>query len=105
MPAEYADHDRERYQGTFWEQVPLPETLPAFERFLTDDDGHLWVQQYRLERESAYFGWVFDPAGRWLREIETPAGGRVTQIGTDFILGVWTDELAGQQVRIIQLVK
>ena len=43
--------------------------------------------------------------GRWLGDIETPPNGRVWDIGNDYVLGVWQDELDVQQVRMYRLVK
>jgi hypothetical protein len=105
MPDAFAADVRERQRGTFWEQIPLPEVLPFYERFRVDDDGNLWVLDYRLERDDPYVWSVFDPDGRWLGEVETPPGGRVTHVGSDFVLGVWTDELDVQQVRLYDLEK
>ena len=43
---------------------------------------------------------VFDPEGRWLGTVETPYGGYIYQIGEDFLLGLWVDELDVEQVRV-----
>ena len=48
---------------------------------------------------------VFDPRGRMLGTIETPGSGRVTEIGEDYLLGIWTDELDVEQVRMYRLYK
>jgi hypothetical protein len=34
-----------------------------------------------------------------------PAPGRVTQIGSDYVLGIWTDDLDVEQVRLYALIK
>lgn len=105
MPPDFAARVRERQQGTFWEQIPLPEVLPFYERFKVDTEGNLWVLDYRLERDDPQVWSVFDAGGRWLGEVETPPGGRVTRFGADSVLGVWTDELDVEQVRIYRLEK
>jgi hypothetical protein len=40
-----------------------------------------------------------------LGQVETPTRGRLLQIGSDFVLGVWRDELDVEQVRLYRLLK
>ena len=78
----------------FLESLPLAEHFPAFSTVLADDTGHLWVREYDLPREEnpAPLWTVFDPEGRVLGFVETPAGLDILQIGEDFILGRVKDE-------------
>ena len=46
---------------------------------------------------------VFDPEGRWMGDIEIPYGGYVYEIGVDYLLGVWVDELDVEQVRLYRI--
>jgi len=48
---------------------------------------------------------VFDPEGRWLGVVETPAGFTMEEVGRDWVLGVSTDELDVQYVEMWGLVK
>jgi len=48
---------------------------------------------------------VFDPGGRWLGEMTLPEGFRVFEIGKDYALGVYRDELGIEHVRMYGLVK
>lgn len=52
-----------------------------------DAGGSLWVAYDRLEGEP-FRAAVFDPEGRWLGDVETSPGGRVWDIGDDYVLGV-----------------
>jgi hypothetical protein len=85
--------------------MPFPETMPAYESaFIVDDVGNLWVPEYKLPTEEP--SWVvFDPQGRFLGVVDGLAGGQVTHIGPDFLVGVWTDELDVEQVRMYRLIK
>lgn len=75
-------------------RIEFPETLPAYTGFLMDADGHLWVRHFAKPGPEGPPTWsVFDPEGRLLGQVETPAGFDVHQIGRDFLVGVWTDEL------------
>jgi hypothetical protein len=85
--------------------MPAPETTPAHgASMIVDDDGNLWVSEYALPTESPSWA-VFDAGGGFLGTVDTPANGFVTQIGADFVLGVWRDELDIQQVRMYRLIK
>lgn len=89
---------------TPFDDIPYPADMPPYEDLRLDGKGNLWVAYYRLEDEPVRWA-VFDPEGRWLGDVETPRGGRVWDIGNDYVLGVWQDELDVQQVRLYRLVK
>ncbi len=105
MPADFATEWKERQAGRFYSKVPLPETLPAYGQFIADAAGNLWVEEYRLRTGDSPEWAVFDQSGRFLGVVEMPAGGRIMQIGEDFVLGVWRDELEVEIVRMYRLEK
>ena len=84
------------------ESLPLAEHFPAFSTVLADDTGHLWVREYDLPQElnPAPLWTVFDPEGRVLGFVETPAGLDILQIGEDFILGRVKDEFEVEYVQL-----
>ncbi len=89
---------RERYEG-----IPLPETHPAFVTAIADVLDYLWVQEYRLPGEGdANPAWtIFDPEGRVLGFVETPAGlTDIYEIRESSILGRVTDELGVEYVQV-----
>ena len=98
--AERRQQMRESYQ-----EVPLPETFPAFERALADVADHLWVQEYDLPGEEGPNPvWtIFDPDGRVLGYMETPAGLSIFEIGEDHILARATDDLGVEYVQVWSL--
>ena len=72
---------------------------------IVDDMGHLWVfEHYRPAAYANRFS-VFAPSGAWLGRVELPAGLRPSQIGNDFVLGTWEDEIGFVHVRRHSLVK
>ncbi len=81
----------------------LPETKPAYSRILVDPDGFLWVADYPAHGDQHTHWKVFDPEGGWLGTVETPYGGYIHQIGDDFLLGIWVDELDVEQVRMYRI--
>ena len=82
--------------------TPLAEAFPAFSTILSDAAGNLWVREYDFPREErpAPLWTVFDPEGRVLGFIETPKGLRIGQIGEDYILGHFRDELEVEYVQV-----
>jgi hypothetical protein len=84
--------------------IPIPETMPAYGRLIGDADGNLWVQEYRTTDEPEQWA-VFDPSGQFLGIVDMPEPGRVTEIGSDYVLGIWRDEMDVEQVRLYELVK
>jgi len=85
--------------------MPFPETMPAYGTdWVTDEDQNLWIPEYKLPTEQPSWA-VFDPEGRFLGVVDTPFGGRITHIGSDFVLGVWPDEMDTEKVRMYRLIK
>jgi hypothetical protein len=85
-------------------ETQFPATLPAYAQLLVDAADHLWVLDYPVPGAQGPGTWsVFDPDGRLLGEVQTPEGLLVHQIGRDFLVGVWTDELDVPFVRVYGL--
>lgn len=88
-----------------YDHVPARSTLPAFGPILVDDVDNIWVRKSLLPPDSSVVWHVFAPTGRWLGDLETPAGLDVHQIGEDFILGTETDEWDTPYVSVYRLWK
>ena len=97
--------ERRRELREDFQQIPLPETIPAFAAAKADRVDHLWVREYELPGEGgANPVWtVFDPEGRVLGFVETPAGLDIYEIGEDYILGLATDDLGVEYVQVWSL--
>ncbi|HEX2188702.1 MAG TPA: hypothetical protein VHG51_07365 [Longimicrobiaceae bacterium] len=83
--------------------APHRATFPAFASFRLDEAGNLWVEDYRRPGDEQPRWSVFDPEGRWLGTVETPAGLEVYAIGGDWILGKAKDDLDVEHVRLYRL--
>ena len=104
--AEAAEFDRRlRLDAELAQTMEYPETMPAYTAMQIDDTGHLWLRVFSppgLNRER----WeVFSPDGTWLGTVAVPLGTAVTQIGSDFLLGIYRDELGTEVVRLHRLVR
>lgn len=87
--------------------TPLAETFPAIGSVRSDALGNLWVREYDLPRQERPrpLWTVFDPEGRVLGFVETPAGVFIRQIGEDYLLGWREDDLGVEYVQLWPLVR
>jgi hypothetical protein len=86
-------------------EIPFPAIFPPFSGLLLDTERHLWATEYRRPGERRTRWFIFDPAGAWLGTVEGPDGFRAHQIGLDYILGVYVDEVGLEQVRMYGLMR
>ncbi len=86
--------------------IPAPESLPAFSEVVDDPMGNVWVRLFRLPSETGPTEWaVLDSEGALRGRVHTPEGVRVYQIGADFIVGSWEDELEVERVQVWGLTR
>lgn len=85
-------------------RVPLPVERPDYSALVLDREGNLWVKRGpgREARTDDYL--VFGRTGKLLGSVTTPAL-RVLEIGSDYILGVYRDELEVQYLQLYEIVK
>ena len=83
--------------------VSVPATAPAYDRVLTDPDGYLWVLDFSADPIAARHWSVFDPDGRWLGTVETPAGFRLEAAGRDEVVGLWRDADGMDHLRVYRI--
>jgi hypothetical protein len=99
------DEDERRMVENLLADVPFPETMPAYADLRVDSEGCLWVEEYRRPGDDQPRWTVFDPTGRMLGMVETPRRFTIYQIGRDFVLGSWRDEIDVEHVRLYELIK
>lgn len=110
MPPEVVSSWQERLNAmnpgarALWEKIPLPDRLPAFEQFVLDRAGNLWVADYIVLDEKPTWQ-VFNPDGRWLGTVTTPPDFRIFDIGDDYVLGVWRDDIDVERILMFRLNK
>ena len=88
-----------------YDEAPIVESFPAFRAVLADALGHLWVKEYTppdIERPAPLWT-VFDPEGRVLGFVETPAEFEVFEVGADYLLGRATDEVGIERIQVWEL--
>jgi hypothetical protein len=102
---------RQRVDILLQGQLPAA-TLPVTRSIVADAVHNIWAQEYGTAARALGVDmagddlWnVFDPVGEWLGAVAIPSRLRVTDIGDDYVLGVWEDEMGVQSVRQYRLVK
>lgn len=87
------------------EHAPFPRRLPAYERVLVDSSGVIWVlDAMPVTRESVTWR-VFAADGRYLGVVPMPSRLVVHEIGTDYVLGLWSSDDGGREVRMYRIQK
>lgn len=97
------EDERSRRVRAAHADMPIPSAMPYYRHVILDRTGHLWVANYAPWSDSPLHWKVFDPEGRWLGEIERPARFTAQDIGPDWILGTFVDDLDVQRVRLYRL--
>jgi hypothetical protein len=100
-----SDPGRRQTMERSYRDIPHPSTMPFYEAALLDDGGNLWVHEFQPAPAALPTWTVFDPDGRMLGAVSMPDRFRPMQIGADFVLGLWRDELDVQHVRMYRLEK
>ncbi len=102
---ERARPERRQIHETMYEHMPFPSAMPAYGDLKADSEGNLWVGEYRKPRDDQPRWKVFDPEGVYLGVVETPPRFRIFEVGSDYLLGQWRDDLDVEHIRMYRLVK
>ena len=97
-----------------WRNMPRGPTLPVLRSLHVDATGHLWLQPYYVAGAEPPPFEIHSPDGIWLGSVSLPPGRQrafvqyqapYMEIGEDYVLGVWTDDLDVQYVRMYRINK
>ncbi len=107
VPAEQVDMVRR-----MWRSYASAPVLPVLRSVHVDARGCVWVAPFHLTGADPPPFDVFAPDGTWLGTVSLPTGlarayihylSPYMEIGEDYVLGVWTNELDVQSVRMYRL--
>lgn len=85
--------------------MEAPETLPAFGGVFADRLGTLWVQEFEPGRPASREWRVYDADGALVGRLRLPGGLTPMDAGSDYLVGVLTDELGIEQVVEAPLIR
>jgi len=86
-----------------YSEMPIPDQMPAFASLETDPLGFLWIERYRTPGEEPPVYDILNPEGRLVGWVSLPDDLDILEIGQDFILGLYRDELEVEYVRMYRL--
>lgn len=96
-------------ERTGWESMrtmPRPPARAAYGDLVVDAGRNLWVSHFRVHGRLWPEAWeVFDAHDRWLGQVAVPEGLRIFEIGDDWVLGTWHDDLGVEYVHLYGLDK
>ena len=98
---------RDRYEE-FLASVPGPMTFPPFKALALQEGGAVWREVYdpALEEGGPSHWIVTDPSTLGFGgTVVLPPGFRPYDIGRDYVLGGWSDELGIEFVRLYDLIE
>lgn len=78
--------------------IDYPSRLPAYSSLLVDDEGNLWVGEYRYDLRTPTRYLVFDSGGRFITRVRVPPNTRVFTVSEDHVWGRTTGELGVEQI-------
>ncbi|MDE0073758.1 MAG: hypothetical protein OXR82_06875 [Gammaproteobacteria bacterium] len=89
----------------FYQDLPVPDRRPAYADVKVDPTGAIWLRPFLAPNEGdGPETWqVLGPDGAWLGGVEIPADLSVMEVGMDFVLGVYRDELDVEHPRMLRL--
>jgi len=98
--------EREMF-GTVVEGMEFPETKAAYGGMLVDPVGNVWLRTGRhFAPEAPSREWtIFSFQGMLLGTVQMPESFEAYEIGSDYVLGVWEDEMDVEFVRLYELLK
>ena len=105
MMDEAEDSDQNRQFRRMFREAPIPELHPAYGSLYVDALGFLWVEEYRLPGQETRVTTIFDTEGRMVGSLVLPSRFQVYEIGEDYVLGRWVDELGVEYLRLYSLTR
>lgn len=83
----------------------LPDRLPFFEGLTPGPQGELWVQAYTGNRASPTYYIVLDANGRPTGRVNVPAGSRIREAGSDYVILAHEDADGVETIRMHRLLR
>jgi hypothetical protein len=87
-------------------QIPVPVERPEYSQLVIDRNGNLWVRRGPTASDGSesteYL--VFDRTGKLLGPLQLPPI-RILEIGSDYVMGIYLDELEVQYLQVFGIMK
>jgi hypothetical protein len=100
-----APSNERRGMREYLDAMGAPATRPAYLHFLVDSERNLWASAYATFPRKPVDWYVFDGQGRWLGTVLMPRRFRPYAIGESWLVGVSSNDLDIEYVRLYSLQK
>jgi hypothetical protein len=97
------DENQARQMRRTLSQLPVPDVFPPYARLVADVLGYLWVEDYHRPGDETPVWTIFDPNGALVGRVTTPDAVFPLEIGEDYLIGVYHDELGVEYVQLYAL--
>lgn len=87
------------------DHIPIPQEYPAFSALHADPAGYIWAEVYPPPGTRNQRWLIYDLNGRWLGEVRGPDHFYLLELGTDYLLGIATDNADVQRVQLFGLTR
>ena len=90
----------------YFAELLWPDVYPAYAAVLVDELDNLWIEDFPIPGRASGNWSVFSVGtGAKVATARMPAGFRLLEAGSDFVVGVWRDELDVDYVRVYRIAK
>jgi hypothetical protein len=86
-----------------YQLMKVPKQWPAFQAVRVDRVGWIWAELFRTTSDTTQRWMVFDSSGVARGVVDLPPALEVQDIGSDYVLGRWRDDLRVEYVRRYRL--
>jgi hypothetical protein len=98
-----SDAEVERELRRDFATMEIPKMKPAFASLNVDVLGFLWVRRQPVPGDKLDVYDLVDPEGTLVGQVRMPSSVRILEIGEDYLLALYQDELEVESVRLYQL--
>jgi hypothetical protein len=103
--ADAEDENQARQTRESFEEMPLPDFMPAFADLEAAALGYLWIEEYSARADAPPAYTILDPDGGLVGSLTLPREVTVLEIGADYLLGLYRDELEVEYVQLYRLTR
>jgi hypothetical protein len=100
-----ARQNRQAHVRRWLDVISYPEVKPTFKEITTDRSGRLLVRNWEAFDSEAVDWLVFETDGHLIANLTVPSDLQLLEIGNDYVIGIWKDDLDVEFVRVYGLQK
>ncbi len=86
-----------------YEEMPMPDRLPAWNSLLIADSGEIWARRFAIRGAETVARDVFGADGSFLGQVTGPASLRIQHISDGRLTVISTDDLGVERVEVYEL--